>query len=297
MLHEFTITVPLEEVDMAIEKLNFHDYYNLYYDQPIEPYTEENGYGFHEIHDTNVDLKVFLEEADKESIDVENVRGEIAVILEVKTEEISYQFIEAQEWQQPFPVIDLNNGWFIKPTQSEEDVDANGNIIHFEPPRAFGSGLHGTTQDCLRMILRESMAEKRVLDLGTGAGLLSIAAALVGAEEVVAVDIEDVKDEVMYNARLNNVEKCISVIQGDVLSSSFNLDEKFDWIFANIAGNEIKKLRPFIDSHLASNGNLIVSGMVEWNYKESLAPYEEEGYTVEEIVQSDEWLTAYVTKK
>ncbi|WP_377917962.1 50S ribosomal protein L11 methyltransferase [Bacillus songklensis] len=194
MFNEFTISMSIEQIDEAIEKLNFHGYYNLYYDQPIEQFAEKNGYGFHELLDTDIDLKIFLEETDKEPVDVEKAREEITSILKVKKEAIYYQFIETQDWQQPFPIINLQNGWYIKPTHTEEEME--GRAIHFEPPRAFGSGLHGTTQDCLRFILGEDLHGKKVLDIGAGAGLLSIAAALVGAEQVVAVDIEDVEAEV-----------------------------------------------------------------------------------------------------
>ncbi|HWO95131.1 MAG TPA: 50S ribosomal protein L11 methyltransferase [Bacillus sp. (in: firmicutes)] len=295
MLHEFTISMPLEQVEEAIEKLNFHGYYNLYYDQPIEQFTEKNGYGFHELRDRDVDLKLFLEETDKESIDVEKAREEIASVVKVKKEEIYYQFIEMQDWQQPFPIINLQNGWYIKPTHTEEEIE--GRVIQFEPPRAFGSGLHGTTQDCLRFILREDLHGKKVLDLGTGAGLLSIASALVGAERIVAVDIEDVEAEVLYNAGLNEVEKRISVMQGNVLDPTFEIEGVFDWILVNIAADEIKELQTFLDSHLVSNGHLLLSGMVEWNYKETLALYVEKGYHVVQLVHADEWFTALVTKK
>ena len=142
---------------------------------------------------------------DHEGLNIEQIKTEIAAILEKRLEDVDYQLLDVQDWQEPFPVIDLKNGWFIQPTLDTESI-IEGKVIHFEPPRAFGSGLHQTTQDCLRMILRENLQGKRILDIGTGAGLLSIAAALVGAEEVVATDIEDVETEVLYNARLNKVQ-------------------------------------------------------------------------------------------
>jgi ribosomal protein L11 methyltransferase len=292
MLHEFTVSMSRKQVDEAIEKLSFHGYYHLYYDQPIEQFTEENGYGFYELTDADIDLKIFLEE--EPAIDIERAKEEIASILKVKKEAIQYQFIETKDWQKPFPIINLQNGWYIKPTHTEEEIE--GRLIHFEPPRAFGSGLHGTTQDCLRFILREDFHGKKVLDLGTGAGLLSIAAALVGAEQVVAVDIEDVEAEVLYNANLNHVEERISVIKDDVLHPTFTIEGIFDWILVNIAANEIKELFAFLDSHLVSNGYLLLSGMTEWNYKEALSLYVEKGYHVEQISHSDEWVTALVKK-
>ncbi|WP_180954113.1 50S ribosomal protein L11 methyltransferase [Bacillus sp. M6-12] len=295
MLHEFTITMLLNQVDEAVEELNMYGFYNTYYDQPIEQFAEENGYGFYELKDVDIKLKVILEETENPPIDTEKARNEIASILKVEKEAIRYHFIKTQEWQQPFPVIDMKNGWYIKPTHSEEKLE--GRVIHFEPPRAFGSGLHGTTQDCLRFILKEDLQGKKVLDVGTGAGLLSIAAALAAAEQILAVDIEDVKEEVLYNAALNKVENQISVLQGNILFPEFEIEGLFDWIFVNIAAKEIELLLPFLDKHLAANGSLLLSGMVDWNYKETLSLYEEKGFSIDQIAHSDEWVTGLLKKK
>ena len=293
MLHEYTISMLQEAVDEAIEKLNMHGYYNSYYDQPIEQYASDNGYGVQEIEDGTVDLKVIIEE-ESIPVDVEKEQASIAAILTVAKEKVHYQLLDTVEWQEPFPIIDLQNGWFIKPVQ-EEQVPA-GKIIHFEPPRAFGSGLHGTTQDCLRLILREEMKGMRVLDIGTGAGLLSIGAALSGASEIQAIDMEDVGEEVLYNARLNGVESNIKVSCADALNPKFGIDGTFDWIFINIAANEIKQLFAFVDRHLAAGGRLILSGMVTWNEEDALKVYQENGYQLKEIHQTDEWVTAYLIK-
>ena len=293
MLHEYTISMLQSAVDEAIEKLNMHGYYNSYYDQPIEQYASDNGYTVEEIESGIVELKVIVEE-DTVPVDTERERESIASILAVAKKDVRYQLLDTVEWQEPFPIIDLQNGWFIKPVQEERMP--SGRIIHFEPPRAFGSGLHGTTQDCLRLILGEEMSGMRVLDIGTGAGLLSIAAGLSGAAEIQAVDIEDVREEVLYNARLNGVESNVEVRYADALSPEFEIAGKFDWIFINIAANEIKQLSNFVHRHLVDGGRLILSGMVTWNYEDALNVYQEQGYQVKEIHQTDEWVTAYLIK-
>lgn len=140
LLYEFTIPMFVDRVDHGIEKLTSHGYYNLYYDQSIEPFREENGYGFKVIMDTVVDLKLFLE--GDEPIDVEQVKEDIVSILGEQKRGIAYERNETVDWQQPFPIIDLGNGWFIKPASINEEIA--GRVIIFEPPRAFGSGLHGT---------------------------------------------------------------------------------------------------------------------------------------------------------
>ncbi len=293
MLHEYTISMQQSAIDEAIEKLNMHGYYNSYYDQPIEQYASDNGYTVEEIESGIVELKVIVEE-DAVPVDTERERESIASILAVAKKDVRYQLLDTVEWQEPFPIIDLQNGWFIKPVQEEQTP--SGRIIHFEPPRAFGSGLHGTTQDCLRLILGEEMSGMRVLDIGTGAGLLSIAAGLSGAAEIQAVDIEDVREEVLYNARLNGVESNVEVRCADALSPEFEIAGTFDWIFINIAANEIKQLSNFVHRHLVDGGRLILSGMVTWNYEDALNVYQEQGYQVKEIHQTDEWVTAYLIK-
>lgn len=293
MLHEYTISMQQSAIDEAIEKLNMHGYYNSYYDQPIEQYASDNGYTVEEIESGIVELKVIVEE-DTVPVDIERERESIASILAVAKKDVRYQLLDTVEWQEPFPIIDLQNGWFIKPVLEEQMP--SGRIIHFEPPRAFGSGLHGTTQDCLRLILGEEMSGMRVLDIGTGAGLLSIAAGLSGAAKIQAVDIEDVREEVLYNARLNGVDERIEIICADALSPEFEIAGTFDWIFINIAANEIKQLSNFVHRHLVDGGRLILSGMVTWNYEDALNVYQEQGYQVKEIHQTDEWVTAYLIK-
>lgn len=284
MLHEFTVMVPNKLVDLKVELLNANGYYNHYYDQPIEQVIIPNGYGVIEKEDELVQLKIYFDE----EINIEETSKELQSILEV--EEIQYNFIETNDYQQPFPIVDLQNGWFIVPTSEEKPEE--GKSIVIEPPNAFGTGLHPTTQDCLRFILDENFSGKSVLDLGTGSGILSIAASLVGAEKIIAIDIENVEGEVLYNARLNQVGESISVLQCDVLQKDFQMNESFDWIFINIGGDESKSLCSFVCEHLINGGKLLLSGMVEWNADEVCSYFEQFGFKLLKRVQSEEWVTA-----
>lgn len=287
MLHEFSVSIPYESVTIKIELLNAQGIYNLYYEQPIEQVVIPNGYGVLEKQE-DVSLKIYFDE----EIDVEKKKKELCTLLSV--DNMEYQLIKFDTWQQPFPIIDLQNGWFIVPNSENKEME--GKKILIEPPRAFGTGLHPTTQDCLRFILNENFEGKSVLDLGTGSGILSIAACLTGAKKVLAVDIEDVKEEVLYNAKLNKIEETISVLQCDVLQPNFQMDEIFDWIFINIGGDESKLLCPFVCEHLKEGSKLLLSGMVEWNYKDICSFYENCGFKILKQVQSEEWVTTLFKK-
>ena len=135
----------------------------------------------------------------------------------------------------------------------------------------------------------------KVLDIGTGSGILSIATALKGASKVTALDIRDVTEEVNLNASLNDLTN-INVIVGDVLNENISINDKFDWIYINIGGEETKMFMDFINSHLKDNGYLLVSGLVEWSFDEVKAIIEKNNFTFIEKHQNNEWSTAIFRK-
>lgn len=132
---------------------------------------------------------------------------------------------------------------------------------------------------------------KTVLDIGTGSGILSIATAIKNAEKVVALDIRDVTDEVMLNASLNDLNN-IEVLIGDAISNEVKIDEKFDWIYINIGGDETIMFMDFIKAHLKPNGKILVSGLVEWSFDKIKTFIEKNDFFLEEKYQNEEWCTA-----
>ena len=135
------------------------------------------------------------------------------------------------------------------------------------------------------------LKNKTVLDIGTGSGILSIAASISGAKSVVAVDIRDVEDEVMLNASLNNLTN-IEAVVGNILEDKTLIKENFDWIFINIGGEETKMFMEYIKNHLNENGNLLVSGLVEWSFDEVKENVESYGFKLQSKHQTNEWVTA-----
>ena len=136
-----------------------------------------------------------------------------------------------------------------------------------------------------------NLKNKTVLDIGTGSGILSIAASISGAKSVVAVDIRDVEDEVMLNASLNNLTN-IEAVVGNILEDKTLIKENFDWIFINIGGEETKMFIEYIKNHLNENGNLLVSGLVEWSFDEVKENVESYGFKLQSKHQTNEWVTA-----
>ena len=164
--------------------------------------------------------------------------------------------------------------------------------ISFISQGAFGTGLHETTKDLLNIILTKiDLHNKKVLDIGTGSGILSIASAIIGASKVTALDIRDVRDEVELNSSLNGVYN-IQTLVGDALNGEVKIEDKFDWIYINIGGEETELFMDFIKEHLLPDGKLLVSGLVEWSFDKVQAIIENHGFKLTDKYQSNEWITA-----
>lgn len=287
-MYEISIEYPLSTIDEAIEKLQIADIYNVYYNAPFVVTTTDYGYGYYEKKDDVTELKIVIEGQNEDEC-----LNEINLIKDIlKTENLKVNKIVNEIFDTHFDAIDLKNGWIIaEPGYFEE----NKNKINFISQGAFGTGLHETTQDCLRYILREDFSDKKVLDIGSGSGILSIAAAIAGAEKVTALDIRDVSKEINYNASLNNLNN-INVIVGNVLTGEVKPNEKYDAVFINIGGEETKMFLHFIDSVIKNNGILMVSGLVTWSFDQVVENIKKHGYVFIESVTSKEWCTALFKK-
>ena len=275
--------LPYEKLDSTIEKLAINDVYNVFYENPLEITTDDYGYGYIEREDEEIVLKVAFEEEDG----LEEFKEKLKNILEmdyISVEENNYDYTIYD-----FPAIHLDDKYVIASPDEEFEGKTK---INFISQGAFGTGLHETTQDILKLILNDlNLKNKTVLDIGTGSGILSITASISGAKSVVAVDIRDVEDEVMLNASLNNLTN-IEAVVGNILEDKTLIKENFDWIFINIGGEETKMFMEYIKNHLNENGNLLVSGLVEWSFDEVKENVESYGFKLQSKHQTNEWVTA-----
>lgn len=281
-----TYNIKFKELDSKIELLNINDIYNVFYDSPLEITTDEYGYGYLEKEVSDIDIKVAYDE-DKSSLN--NFIDKINSIINstcVSIEEINYDYEDFD-----FPDVHINEEWMLS-SSTDDDNGKGKNVITFCPQGAFGTGLHETTQDLLNVILSKiDLHNKTVMDIGTGSGILSIASSIVGASKVTAIDIRDVRDEVILNAKLNGLYN-IEVLIGNALNGEVNINDKFNWIFINIGGEETELFMDFIKEHLEEGGNLLVSGLVEWSFNKVKDKLNDNGFTLLEKHQSNEWITA-----
>lgn len=272
------------DLDMTIEKLAMEDIYNVFYDAPLEITTDNWGYGYKEKQEEKIIIQIAFE---GEKSDLKDFEDKVNSIINISPLNIEENNVDYTEYN--FPTVYIDENWAL--VSPYENIDYP-NKINFISQGAFGTGLHETTQDILKLILNTlDLKNKKVLDIGTGSGILSIASSIAGAKEVIAVDIRDISDEVNLNANLNNLVN-IKPIVGDILADNNLVTESFDFIYINIGGEETKMFMPFIKEHLKPCSKLLVSGLVEWSFDEVKQEIEKYGFKLQSKYQNNEWCTA-----
>ncbi|GAA5417278.1 hypothetical protein Pryu01_02341 [Paraliobacillus ryukyuensis] len=294
MLYQFSVQLPYTAINLYIEALSAVGIFNYYYEEPIYVTTTSNGYGYETKQQQHIPFYIFAEPEEVENLP-DSYTTLIAKQLQLKPDDVKVEIIDDQLDQDPFQTVDLANGWVICYDQESVNMHNQKNVIQLDPQAAFGTGLHETTQDCLRIILDQSFRGRKVLDLGTGSGILSVAAALKGAETVIAVDREAVEREVLLQFGLNELDTNLTVEQADILADDAVLHESGDWIFINIGAEESIAL---INQHdlLKRTNHLLLSGIVEWNYQSLVELVESGGFTLQQNLQINEWMTFYFSK-
>ena len=277
------LEVENKNLDNIIEILNINDIFNIYYDQPFEVTTTEYGYGYVEDENSIFNLNIIIENDE----DLDNTTKLLSEILPEYT--LSIEDVDTSSFDNTFEPLDLNNGYII--CSPDDDInDETLEKIYFIPQGDFGTGLHETTQDCLRYILKSDLKNKSVLDIGTGSGILSLAAAKKDASKIVALDIRDVSAEIEYNASLNSISN-IEVAVGNALDGEIKFNEKFDFVIINIGGEETLMFKDFIYNTLKDNGTLLISGLVTWSYEDVLKGLPNLNLTIIDKSISNEWVT------
>ncbi|ABZ84989.1 ribosomal protein l11 methyltransferase [Heliomicrobium modesticaldum Ice1] len=193
----------------------------------------------------------------------------------------------AHAWKAFFKPEKVGRRVVIRPTWEEYVPKEDDLVISIDPGMAFGTGTHPTTVMCIRALEDYVHAEAHVLDVGTGSGVLSIAAALLGAKRVLAVDNDPVAvATAQENVILNQVDEIVEVRRNDLLSG---LSEQADILVANIIADVIIRLAPQAAALLAPEGIMIASGIIQNRLDDVVAAMTEKGFSIEELISHGEW--------
>ncbi|MCT4543611.1 MAG: 50S ribosomal protein L11 methyltransferase [Vallitalea sp.] len=200
----------------------------------------------------------------------------------------------ANNWKKYYKPFRIDNKIIIKPTwENYSDVKDEDVVIEIDPGMAFGSGTHETTSMCVSLINKYLTEDDIVIDVGCGSGILGIAAAKLGAKEVVCIDLD--KNAVKAskdNAETNKVNEKVKVLNGDLLKL---IDINGNIVVANIMADIIINLTSEVRKYLVSDGLFISSGIILDKVKDVEDALISSGFEILEIRYMGEW-SAIVAK-
>lgn len=188
--------------------------------------------------------------------------------------ELSSQTLENQDWASAWlaqhPPLRFGKRLWIAPHEVSVDSDDDAVVVRLDPGLAFGTGTHPTTALCLRWLAEQDLRGRRVLDYGCGSGILAIAAACLGASEVVAVDIdEQATRATRENAERNGVATRISTPDMNAIDNG-----PFDIVLANILAKPLIQLAPTLATLAAPGAPLVLSGLLSRQINDVVAAYD-----------------------
>ncbi len=199
----------------------------------------------------------------------------------------------ARTWREGLAPRRLTDRVVVKPTWTEWERSPGEIVIDIDPQMAFGTGEHATTRGCLRLIDRHLQEGARVLDVGSGSAILSIAAAMLGAREVIAVEYDpDANINARENLEQNGVVDRVTLLEGMADEELLGELGAFDLILANILSGVIRPLLPALKRALAPAGTLIVSGIMLSEHENVVADAAAVGLRVADAEPEEDWWSA-----
>lgn len=193
----------------------------------------------------------------------------------------------AENWKKRYKPFRLGRHFVVKPTWETFEEKPDDIIIEIDPGMAFGSGTHETTGMCVALVEEYVKEGNRVIDVGTGTGILAIAAGKMGAADVLATDLDAMAVRVAReNADLNGMRDVIRTREGDLLEA---VDEAADVAIANIIADVIVMLAAPIMKHIRPGGIFICSGIARERQNEVIDALNAAGYQNLDVRNQGEW--------
>ncbi len=271
---------------------------------------KKEGYEWDYVDDSVVELRneqpkiiIYLEDSEESRKTVENIKetvnclrksaenGEFGEGVDFGTLQIEVTLNDDTEWKdrwkEYFKPAKISQNIVVKPTWEEYQKQEGNLVIEIDPGMAFGTGTHETTSMCVKMMEKYMNTEDMVMDVGCGSGILSIAGALLGAKNVLGIDIDPIAVEVSQeNIELNHVEDVVTIQYGDLTKG---VDYQADLIVANLMADLIQMLTKDVAKHLKKSGIYIMSGILLEKEELILNCLRDNGFEVLEVMEDGDW--------
>lgn len=200
-----------------------------------------------------------------------------------------------EEWERTISAQQIGR-FVVKPTWDGTVVPGDKLLLEIDPKMAFGTGYHETTRLILEMLPETVKEGDRVLDVGTGTGILAMAAVKLGAEAALALDIDEWSvRNAKENVLVNGVEREVSIRNGSV--EQIPDDDSFGLIIANIDSKVIKGLLPGITGRLNKGGTLLLSGLLFSDRDLILNDDSLKNYILGDVKRENDWIALRLTRK
>lgn len=257
-------------------------------------FVEEKEGGMLEVNGESLSANELLKKVESELEELRTFMdiGEGTVQVD-ETEDIDW----INNWKEYFHQFYIDDILVIPSWEEVKEEDKDKMVLHIDPGTAFGTGMHETTQLCIRQLRKYITAETRLLDVGTGSGILSILSLMFGAKEALGTDLDPCAIEaVEENKRANGISgEKFQVLTGNIITEKEVQDEVgygcYDIVVANILADVLVELTPVIVKNLKPGGIYITSGIID--DKESIVAdaVRSAGMEILEITYQGEWVS------
>ena len=219
-------------------------------------------------------------------------------IEESQTEDVDW----VNNWKQYFHQFYIDDILVIPSWENVEAKDSDKMVIHIDPGTAFGTGMHETTQLCIRQLKKYVTEDKEILDVGCGSGILGMLALKFGAKHSVGTDLDPCAIDATYENMDNNgiSRDQYEVMIGNIIDDKAVQDkvgyEKYDIVAANILADVLVPLTPVIIHQMKKGGIYITSGIIEDKEDVVVEAVKEAGLEVLEVNHQGEWVSVTARK-
>ena len=254
-------------------------------------------------------LSFYLDEGEETDQILENVKAELkemssyvnvgeCTIEESQTEDVDW----VNNWKQYFHQFYVDDILIIPSWEDVKPEDEDKMVIHIDPGTAFGTGMHETTQLCIRQLKKHVEPGSMILDVGCGSGILGMLALKFGAEYSVGTDLDPCAIEATHeNMEVNGIRPDqYEVMIGNIIDDKEVQDkvgyEKYDIVAANILADVLVGLTPVIVNQLKKGGIYITSGIIDDKEQTVVEAVEKAGLEVLEVTYQGEWVSVTARK-
>ena len=310
---EVTIKTTSAAIDLVCDRLTVLGFDSFIIDdqQDFERFLEEN-HQYWDYVDEDLEqkmqglsqIRLYLEDSAAAPEQISTLRDDLAVLrrdypaVDFGSLEVALANVRDEDWEnnwkQYYKPLAIGEKLLVVPEWLNPENPENRVVVLLDPGMIFGTGAHASTQMCMRELERTIRGGERVLDLGSGSGILSITALLLGAKTAVGVDIDPKAEDIAReNAAINALyADRFTAVTGDVIGDRAmmeRLGDGYDIVLANIVADVIIPLSPVVPHFLTKEGVFICSGILDTRFDEVSAAIERAGMRIVSSDRQEDW--------